>query len=120
MINIKAYVDDLEIIHSGNAHFKLSQVLKLNFNPIKIEISFLDDPKLDVNIIYKLEDDILKVVFQNYTDVTGSGVLQPWRIGEYQGRELFITIFAQYVVTENDNFLVCNYILYSGKEVKSE
>lgn len=118
MIDIKAHLNELEIISSGSSHLVESDILKLDFGTTKLEITFKTDKEFeDSQISYVVEENILKVSFINYNTSYGSGILTPWRIGILDGRELFTTIYIRHVDFNSSDYFICNYIFYSGKEV---
>jgi hypothetical protein len=120
MINVKSYLDDLEIIYSSQVHCTLNKLLKISFSDVKVEIKYVNDTSLPVKIDWKIEDSTLKIEFQNYTSPLGSGITTPWRIGSYDGKELFITIYSVSLEHGKDLIVICNYVFYTGKEVENE
>jgi len=119
MIEIKSYVGELEILASGQAHLILGQTLKLVFPHFKIELSYENDNDNESKIDWENKNNLLTVVFRNYTKKGGSGIVEPWEIGTYQGRKLFMSFFADFHDDGEPNFLLSSYIFYLGKEVKN-
>lgn len=120
MIDLKSYVDDLEIIYTGNAHVLSGRTLKINFDNNKIEINFLEDSNIEEKINWRIDEGVLKVTFQNYASSMGSGILHPWLIGDYKGRELYLTFFSRFINEQSAVCYDCTYVLYIGKEVPNE
>ncbi len=117
MTEVKSFIEDLEILHTSNVFLPFEKTLKIQINTIKIEIKFINDPKLEEKMAWKIEDDVLKIVFENYASDRGSGILEPWKIGTYKERELYFTFFAIFIDGDIAKCLNCNYAFYSGKEV---
>ncbi|WP_125722962.1 DUF6864 domain-containing function [Flavobacterium ustbae] len=122
-MNIESYIDDLKIIFYGKAHLKLDQILKIKLpapDPGEIEMVFKNDSKTNSNVTWQIEEKLLKINFFNYVTDPGGGVLQPWKIGSYNGREFYITVYVTRVSDFKNEFAVVDYIFYSGKEVANE
>jgi len=118
MIEVSSYLNELEIVHSGNAHIIYGSILKINFSTVKLQIQFTNDEKSTVgNIVYTVENEILKVNFINYNSSSGSGIFHPWKIGIVEGKEFYMTIDIRYLFINSNYTYVCNYVFYTGKEV---
>lgn len=118
MIDVKSYVGNLEIIYNGNAHLFHNKTISINLvNNLKIEISYVIDSNIESKINWSLTDNILKIIFENYASQLGGGILEPWLIGTYNGKQLLITIFSKLIDDGTSQYISCDYILYSGKEV---
>jgi hypothetical protein len=121
MSEIKSYVGELEIIHSIEAHVAIKNVLKIILTPFTIEMRFLLDSTLLIpKIDWVVENSLLKITYTTAKNPVGTGILEPWRIGSYQGKELYLTFIAR-VFDDNstESYIICNYILYQGKEVQT-
>jgi len=120
MINIKSYVGDLEIIGSGNAHVTQGKKLKIEFVPVKIEFQFKKDENVELGKIdFTMENEILSIIFTNFIHPIGNGILDPWQIGAYEGKQLFMTFFSKHIEDNLGNYYLCEYIFYTGKEVEN-
>lgn len=118
MIEVTSYLDNLEIVHSGNAHILFGNILKINFSTIKLQIQFANDEKSPLgNIIYKIEDEILKLTFINYNASSDRGIFHPWKIGILEGKNFYMTICIKNLSMNSNNMHICNYVFYTGEEV---
>jgi hypothetical protein len=117
MIDFKSYVNDLEIIHSGQAHLVENNIFKMIFDDVKIEVTFISDMNMSTGqITWKVEEAILKISLINYKSIFGSGVFEPWLIGDYKGKNLYMTFLSKYIENNSANYFVFDYIFYVGKE----
>lgn len=118
MLDVKSYVNDLEIIYSGQAHLVQDNILKINFDDVYVEVKFVADSQVSAGQInWVVEEGVLKITFVNYNSTVGSGIFHPWLIGDFQGKELYITFYSKWIEFNPFNYFICNYIFYTGKEV---
>lgn len=120
MLEVRSFRNELEILYSGHAHLHMNDKLKLVLGVRSIEISFRTEAELESKIDWVVENEVLKVVFQNLISLLGGGIITPWRIGDHDGRELFMTIYTQQITDKpKAQNVLCDYIFYLGKEVEN-
>uniref|UniRef100_UPI00404ACB8D DUF6864 domain-containing function n=1 Tax=Gelidibacter sp. TaxID=2018083 RepID=UPI00404ACB8D len=119
-MEVKTYLNDLEIIHSGQAHVVLGDILKIEIPNITIQATFNIDSEVEKSKVdWKIHEGLLTLNFINYTGSIGNGIFHPWRIGTVDSREFYFTIFSKYLPSkENGGYFICNYVFYAGKEVQ--
>ena len=116
MIDCKAYLDDFEIIHSGQVHTSLEKTVKIEFADMKFVIEFTNDSKLSSNINWAINSGVLKIVFENYISPLGSGILEPWYVGIHNDRKFYITIYLKSIDHGPKKFIILDYIFYLREE----
>ena len=119
---VRSFLNDLEIIHSGNAHLIVGDKLKFDFDLLKIEIRFEDNESIgEGKVKYTIVNGVLEIVFQNYKNTQkGGGILTPWKIGTLEGKELFLTLYIKFLDYRTPGLHACSYVFYTGKEVVNE
>ncbi len=122
MANVKSEFNGLEIMFSGKAYMSLDDTLKLsipNEPPLLMEIQIVKDSKNENrNLEWKVDNGILKITASNLTKPMEHGVLKPWRIGEFENKEWYMTFYFKFIgETILGDFFLFDYILYLGKEV---
>jgi hypothetical protein len=58
---------------------------------------------------------VLKLTLYNFDDRFGAGTIKPLRIGQYEGRKLYIQLRVYTLIGSPDKTL--NYTIYKGEEV---
>ncbi len=123
MIDLNTFVNDLEVIHTSNAHTKLGDTISVKFpqdDPMQYQFKFIEEKNTGSLVSWKIEDDILKVELKNFINPSGAGMFSPWKVGNYKGKELFLTFYVKSIQGITDVYLVSEFIFYLGKEVNND
>ena len=114
-----------EVIDSGTVISFAGNPITLSYRDLNIAIVFefktgerTDSAYIDGNFTDKNGDTelgVLKLTLYNFDDRFGAGTIKPLRIGQYEGRKLYIQIRVYTLIGSPDKTL--DYTIYKGEEV---
>ena len=113
-----------EVIDSGTVISFAGSPITLSYKALNIAIVF--DFKTNEQVDHSYIDGaytegsgkelgVLKLTLNNFDDRFGAGTIKPLRIGQYEGRKLYIQIRVYTLMGSPDKTL--DYTIYKGEEV---
>lgn len=92
-IQIKKYIDDMEVLETGILHLlKLDNVIKIHVSNLILEFHFKENKEVsELNVTAEtIGNNKVVLTLTNFNNELGEGILQPTELGIVNGTKLFL------------------------------
>lgn len=100
-IQIKKYIDDMEVLETGILHLlKLDNVIKIHISNLILEFHFKENKEVsELNVTAEtIGNNKVVLTLTNFNNELGEGILQPTELGIVNGTKLFFTFLTHSIV----------------------
>lgn len=100
-IQIKKYIDDMEVLETGILHLlKLDNVIKIHVSNLILEFHFKENKEVsELNVTAEtIGNNKVVLTLTNFNNELGEGILQPTELGIVNGTKLFFTFLTHSIV----------------------